>query len=161
MHGLMLTPRPLPMRRYILLMALISLLPSLLLSSLLYATGIMTDANGPQFDSEPFGSPFMLFIAVVFISPVIETLLLSLGIRLFSLWIKTPWRVALASAIAWAVLHSLAAPAWGLIICWPFFVFSCAYLTWRRQSWLNAYGAACCIHVLQNLLPGLILLVQL
>ena len=55
----------------------------------------------------------------------------------------------------WAGLHSLASPGWGLVVCWPFFVFSCAYLSWRPRSWLHGVWVASCIHALQNLLPGL------
>ena len=101
------------------------------------------------------------FLLVVVVSPIVETLLMALAIKLMSLIVRRKLALAVLSAILWALLHSLASPAWGLIVCWPFFVFSCAFLAWRPKSWLNAVWVALCIHALQNLLPGLAILVYL
>jgi hypothetical protein len=42
-------------------------------------------------------------------------------------------------------------------VIWPFFVFSCAYLAWRRRSLWHAMGVTCGIHMFQNLLPGILI----
>lgn len=41
----------------------------------------------------------------------------------------------------------------GLVVFWPFFVFSCSYLAWREKSWWHAVWVTFCIHAFQNVLP--------
>lgn len=142
-----------PAWKYIVRAGLISLLPSLVLAALLSGVGLAGEESMPQF-SEEFGAVF-LFVNLVVVSPVIETLLLALTLWLVSRVTKSPLRQALVSCVLWAVLHSLVARLWGLTIVWPFFVFSCAYLAWRRKSRWHAMGVACGIHMFQNLLPGI------
>jgi hypothetical protein len=60
----------------------------------------------------------------------------------------------LASAAGWGIAHSLAAPAWGLVIWWPFLIFSTLYVTWRQRSLLAALAVPASVHGLQNLLPA-------
>jgi len=144
-------------------MALLSIVPSLLVAILVAASGAFSEA-GPQFEKPEFGSPIpvaiMTFLLLVVFGPIVETLLLSFGIGLMSLFTKAKLVLALLSAILWAIVHSLASPGWGLIVCWPFFVFSCAYLAWRPKSWFKGVWVALCIHVLQNLLPGLVVFIH-
>jgi hypothetical protein len=141
-----------PVWRYILRAGLISLVPSVLVAFLLGAIGLADEGAMPQFDPE--SNAVLLFVLLVIISPVLETLILGLGLWLLSFATRNLLRQALVSCILWAVLHSLAAPLWGLTIVWPFFVFSCAYLAWRQKSRWHAMGVACGIHMFQNLLPG-------
>ncbi|MDY0356454.1 MAG: hypothetical protein RBR19_11280 [Sedimentisphaerales bacterium] len=143
-----------PAWRYILRAGLISLVPSLLVSFLIAGVGLGNEETMPQFDRA--AGPVVLFVMVVVVSPVVETLVLGFGLWLLAfLTPKLLWQ-ALGSSVIWAILHSLAAPAWGLVVLWPFFVFSCAYLAWRRRSWWHAMGMACGVHMFQNLLPGLL-----
>jgi hypothetical protein len=143
---------------YILRMGLTSLLPSLVVAALLMATlsvlGHSDTTVAPDFKGPP---PIVSFIAVVVISPFFETLFLSLGIALFSVVTKRPFVIATLSALVWGVLHSTAFLFWGVVIAWPFFVFSCAYLAWRPVGWSKAIGVVTCIHMFQNLIPGLLL----
>jgi hypothetical protein len=162
MRGLFLASEPLPMRSYIFRMALMSIIPSLIVAGLVVASGAFSEV-GPRFEKPQFGSPIpvavMTFLLLVVFSPVVETLLMSFGIGLMSLFTKGKVSLAILSAILWALVHSLASPGWGLIVCWPFFVFSCAYLAWRPQSWFRGVWVALSIHALQNLLPGLLVLI--
>lgn len=144
-----------PAWRYILRAGLISLIPSLLVSFLLALAVADSEGAMPQFDEQ--AGAVVLFVSVVIVSPAIETLLLGFGLWVFSFVTKKLLRLALASCILWAILHSLEAPMWGLVVVWPFFVFSCAYLAWRRKSWWHAVGVACGIHIFQNLLPGILI----
>ncbi|MCE5187316.1 MAG: hypothetical protein LLF76_14450 [Planctomycetaceae bacterium] len=158
MKGLFLTDHPLPMKKYILIMACIAFVPSVLLSSLLYATGLF-EQIGPDFESQSSHTPALaMAFGIAVISPIVETLIMSLFLFLLSLLIKSGVKLAIASAILWASLHSLLSPAWGLVVWWPFFVFSCGYLTWRKQSWLKAVWVTTCLHFLQNLLPSIMIL---
>jgi hypothetical protein len=98
-----------------------------------------------------------LIVSVIFICPVLETLLMSLIFWILSFFTKRKLNLAITSAIIWAGLHSFAAPAWGLGVLWPFFVFSCSYLAWREKAWWRAIWVTACIHMFQNFLPGLML----
>jgi biopolymer transport protein ExbB/TolQ len=67
--------------------------------------------------------------------------------------------VAAASAVFWGILHSLVAPAWGLVVAWPFFVFSLCFLAWEERSVWRAIVATAVTHMCQNALPALALAV--
>ena len=144
-----------PAWKYILRAGLISLVPSLLVSFLVTSVGLGNERTMPQFDQE--ARPVVLFVSLVIVSPVVETVVLGFGLWLLAFVTRWPIRQALASCVIWAVLHSLWASAWGLVVLWPFFVFSCAYLAWRRRSLWHAMGVACGVHVFQNLLPGILI----
>jgi hypothetical protein len=82
---------------------------------------------------------------------------MGLVLRILSLITKRSIRLAAMSAFVWACLHSIAAPAWGLGVIWPFFVFSCSYLAWRQRAWWRAVLVTSCVHAFQNLLPAIML----
>ena len=129
--------------RYVAKAWLAALIPSIALSALVRL--VAADAAAPQFPGEAV--PLVLF--VVFVGPALETLLLALPVlglnRLFG-----PGPAVVGSALIWAVVHSLVAPAWGLVIWWPFLIMSIAFLTWRRQGLVMALAVAFAIHALQN-----------
>lgn len=146
-----------PVWKYIVRAGLVGLAPSLVMAIFL---GLVTGGGGegmPQFNREV--GAIILFVSLVIVSPVIETLFLGFGLWLLSFVTKKPLGKALVSCVLWAGLHSLAASLWGLVVLWPFFVFSCAYLAWRRRSWWHAVGVTCGVHMFQNLLPGILVAV--
>ena len=69
------------------------------------------------------------------------------------------WELTLECAALWGVLHSLVAARWGLVVWWPFLIFSIAYLTWRPLGYWRAVGVVTAIHLLQNAGPTIALLV--
>jgi hypothetical protein len=140
---------------YIVRMGLTSLLPSLAFSAVVFGVlGAWSDAPdefGPEFE----GTGLLVFFGLVVVSPVLETMLMSPILWALSYITRKPVLLALLSAGVWGAVHSLAAPAWGLVIAWPFYVFSRAYLAWRPYGWWKAVGVTASIHAFQNLLPGL------
>lgn len=98
-----------------------------------------------------------VFWLVVAAAPLLETVVMGAALLLLRL-VFSPTIAVLLSAIGWGILHSTAAPAWGLVIWWPFLVFSTLFLTWRSRSLLAALGMAAATHALHNLLPALLLL---
>jgi len=140
------------MPRYVLRAGLISFVPSIMIVVILAASGIMTEERGPTFE----GSPLFLLLMIVVIGPPIETLLMAPILWMLSFVTKRQVPLAAMSACVWAGLHSLLAPAWGLGVIWPFFVFSCSYLTWRKRAFWRAILVTSCVHSFQNLLPGII-----
>jgi hypothetical protein len=132
-------------------MGLTSLLPSLTLALLVF--GIAAVFSDPSEEDRPQfrGTATTLFFSIVVFSPVVETLLMMPVLWALSHAAQKPMLLAILSAAVWAALHSLLAPAWGLVIAWPFYVFSRAYLAWRPYGWWKAVGVTACIHAFQNL----------
>ena len=116
---------------------------------------ILPDLGRPQF---PTVSPGMLIFALVLFAPFVETLIMAAALELM-LRLRIPPPVAIAlSALGWGVAHSLQAAAWGLVIWWPFLIFSTLYVTWSRRSAWAGVGIVFVVHALQNLGPALLLL---
>jgi membrane protease YdiL (CAAX protease family) len=137
---------------YILRTGLISLVPSIIIALILGLSGAITENTGPEFE----GSALSLLITLVIIGPLLETLLLGGGLWILSFITKRQVLLAVISAFIWAIMHSLIAPAWGLVVMWPFFVFSCSYLAWRKRSWWHAILVTSCVHAFQNILPTIV-----
>lgn len=148
-------PRPLfePTRplRYVAIAWVLAFVGSLLLSAL--ASQLVPD-SGPKF---PEINPVVLLLLLVVFAPVVETLIMGTVLlildRLFGFL-----PAVLLSAAGWGIAHSLEAAAWGLVIWWPFLIFSITFLVWRRRSLLAAFGLPMIIHGLQNLGPALLLI---
>ncbi|MBA4138682.1 MAG: hypothetical protein C0518_15360 [Opitutus sp.] len=87
----------------------------------------------------------------------LETMVLSVILELTKLFLRSTLAVAATAAVISAGLHSLAAPAWGLVIAWAFFLQSLCYLTWQSRSWLAAVAMTAVFHALHNLFPTLLL----
>ncbi|MCL6682619.1 CPBP family glutamic-type intramembrane protease [Sphingomonas alba] len=111
---------------------------------------LLPSAGQPSFDAR--GS-LLLFLLVVF-SPFVETLIMAGVIEVLLRLVRPPIAIVL-SALGWGIAHSLEAPAWGLVIWWPFLIFSTLYVTWRQRSAWTAIGIVFCVHALQNLGPAL------
>ena len=133
---------------YIPLAWLLTLIPALALSALVVA--VVGEGAQPDF---PFGS-WMVFLLVVVFAPVTETLIMGAVLLVLRRFLQ-PMTSVLVSAAGWGVVHSLQAPAWGLVIWWPFLIFSTVFLVWRERSLLAAFALVSLLHALHNLLPAL------
>lgn len=115
------------------------------------ASTLAPDLAKPDF---PLRGP-VAFVLLVLFAPFTETLImagvLSLLIRVFP-----PTVAVFASAALWGVAHSLQAPVWGLVIWWPFLIFSTLFLVWRQRGVWAGIAVAATAHALQNLGPGLV-----
>ncbi|MFC7537700.1 type II CAAX prenyl endopeptidase Rce1 family protein [Sphingomonas sp. GCM10030256] len=146
---MLLTPeRPL---RYLATAWPVTILPAALLSALVSL--LLPGVGQPDF---PFGS-VPVFLLVVLFAPALETLIMGAVLLVLRRLMPEPWAVVLSSA-GWGVAHSTQALAWGLVIWWPFLIFSTAFLAWRRRSLWAACGMVTLMHMLHNLLPALTLL---
>jgi hypothetical protein len=110
----------------------------------------------PQFPTVDWYIFFLLVVA----APLLETMIMGAALLLLRIFLR-PTQSVLFSAVGWGILHSTAAPAWGLVIWWPFLVFSTVFLTWRSRSLLAALGMAAAIHALHNSVPALLLVLGL
>ena len=138
------------MRSYVWRAWLIALLPSLVVSAVV--TLALPESTPPL-----KGPAVFLVVGVLFLSPWFETLLMWPVLWVLKRFIASSIGVAAASAVFWGILHSLAAPAWGLVVVWPFFVFSTCFLEWEKKSTGRAIVATALVHMCQNALPALAL----
>ena len=124
--------------------------PSLALSALTQL--LLPQVEHPQFEITQ--GTILLF---VLFAPFVETLIMAAFLELM-LRLKLPPALAIVlSAIGWGAAHSAAAPAWGLVIWWPFLIFSTLYVTWSKRSIAGAVLLVTAVHALQNLFPSLLL----
>lgn len=125
--------------------------PASLLIALLGSI-LLPDMKAPDFPMQGWRAVYML---VVF-SPVLETFIMGLVLMLLQRFVP-PVAAILISAIGWGIAHSLEAPAWGLVIWWPFLIFSTLFVTWKQRSPLLGFGIPTCVHMLQNLPPAILI----
>ena len=116
------------------------------------AQTLLPEAPVPQFEV----NGLVALSALVVFAPFVETLIMGAVLLLLTTVLRAEWAV-LVSAIGWGIAHSLAAPVWGLIIWWPFLIFSTLFLTWRKRSLLLAFLVPMGAHACQNLLPALLI----
>jgi hypothetical protein len=139
-----------PLWQYCLLATLLALLPSFALSSSVYGLltlfGINVDAWLRPRITLTLG---YVFGTVVF-APVAETFILAWGLSVLSSATPRFVLVAAISGLAWGGMHALLGPLSFFGTAWSFFVFSCAYMAWRKSSFWRAYVAAAAPHALLN-----------
>lgn len=112
---------------------------------------LMPQLKGPDFPMKGWGALF----ALVIFAPFFETLIMAGLIWLFERLLPTAGAIV-ASAIVWGIFHSTQALGWGLVIWWPFLIFSTLYVVWRQHGFWAGIGVAATTHALQNLGPGLV-----
>jgi hypothetical protein len=95
----------------------------------------------------------MAFFLLVVFSPIVETLIMAGFLSLF-LRFMPPAAAILLSAVGWGVAHSLEALGWGLVIWWPFLIFSTLFVVWRQRGFWAGVGVVAATHALQNVGPG-------
>ena len=101
------------------------------------------------------GSPAAHVIVLLFLAPIVETLLLIGTIELFRK-LRSPYWLQVACSTAFiAILHSEAANPWGVAVVPSFAIQSLAYLYWRRVSWKTGYAVVASMHALLNVLPAI------
>ena len=125
--------------------------PSIALAFL--AEWLFPTAGRPAFAVDGAATIGLLVVFAPFVETLIMAAVLEVLVRLVP-----PGAAIAISAIGWGIAHSLAAPVWGLVIWWPFLIFSTLYVTWRKRSIWAAVGIAASVHALQNLGPALLLL---
>ena len=131
----------------ILMGGLLSLAGSILLAYL--SRSAAPGLPAPEF---PIKGPIAFFALVVF-APFVETLIMAGFLTLF-LRFMPPVYAIVASSIGWGIAHSLQYLGWGLVIWWPFLIFSTLFVVWRQRGFWAGVGVAAATHAFQNFGPG-------
>jgi hypothetical protein len=100
------------------------------------------------------GEPTAHVVDLLFLAPLIESLILLALIELFRGLHLPAWLQVLLPALLIGILHS---PRWwprGFIVAPSFAIDACAYLYWRSASRKTAYGVVAAIHALHNFVPA-------
>lgn len=152
-----------PMWQQCLAYASIAFVPALgaaaSLEALLTAFGI----DPADFERQDITGGLGDFIAAVLVAPLAETVVLGFCIGALSFASRRKVFIAVSSGAIWGVVHARLGVLALVPTGWAFFVFSCAYITWRRDSYRSAFIAAAVAHGLYNatllvaavLFPGL------
>jgi membrane protease YdiL (CAAX protease family) len=130
---------------------LLTLLPSLALAGLLQL--VAPDAPQPDFG----GTGIAIFLLLVLFAPVLETFLMMPPLLLLNRFFGEGPAI-IGSGLLWGLAHSWAVAIWGLVVWWPFLVFSAIILAWRKRSLATGMVLVICIHALQNAVAGFSLL---
>lgn len=140
-----------PILSYVWKATLLALIPSLVIG---VGVALAFPGNVPPLS----GSNASVICGALIVSPWLETFLMWPVLSLIKRVAVKSTHIAVASAILWGLLHSLAAPVWGLGVLWPFFVFSICFLEWEKKSKRRAIGVTALVHTGQNLLPVMAIL---
>jgi hypothetical protein len=140
-----------PLWRWCLIAWPVAMLPSLLLVMLVHAALGMWGVDADALSPPVFGTTWAMLVLVVVVAPLLETLLLAVGVWLLTLILRRRAAVVLSSALLWGLLHGMQSPLWFFGTVWSFYVFSAGYVAWRRVSFGHAFAAAAVPHALINL----------
>ena len=116
---------------------------------------IAPDNTGPDFGDVSAATKLIL---IALFSPIVETMIMA-GVLSVLLRLLAPWQAVVASALLWGIAHSLSSPWWGVVIWWPFLIFSTLYVTWRPHGFWRAAALVAAVHILQNLFPAILIAV--
>jgi hypothetical protein len=86
-------------------------------------------------------------------TPLVETLILAATSSLLLRFLRAEYAIILSS-LGWGIAHSYQAPIWGLVIFWPFLIFTTLYVVWKQRSVMAGILMAWAAHFLHNLLSS-------
>ena len=139
-----------PYWRAIVTLSALAIVPSigfvLIAFAILALLGVDAVESAPEL---PVNDPAFIFLAIV-VGPLVETALLVVVLKVIGLVVESANARSGVSGIGWGVAHGIQAPPWFFGTFWSFFVFSRAYLAWRKISRSRGFGAACLPHAIQN-----------
>lgn len=95
-------------------------------------------------------------VEAVIISPIIETFLLALLIKIVSFFIKKNIYIATLSAVIWGAVHGLFGLVWFFGPAWGFFILSCGYLGWEKKGFWRAFSICLVPHIFNNIIGSLV-----
>ena len=131
---------------------LLTILGSLMLATIVRA--VMPSGEAPDFSEIAALGPGVVIFSLVIFAPVVETLIMGAVLMILQLFMR-PGYAIVVSAAGWALAHSLQATVWGMVIWWPFLIFSLLFVVWRERSIWLAFLMPMIVHAMQNSLPAL------
>ena len=99
------------------------------------------------------GKGWFTVLAIAVATPLVETLILA-GTSSVLLRFVRPEYAIILSSLGWGIAHSYQAPIWGLVIFWPFIIFTTLYVVWKQKSVMAGILMAWAAHFLHNVLSS-------
>jgi hypothetical protein len=131
--------------------------PAVALASGAYLLIAIAELDYPK-SGASWSATMLDFLGVVVFAPLVETWILSLMLRGLLKISDNHVMLAAVSALVWGILHAMQSPIRLIPSSWSFFIFSCAFLGWRKHSYQKAFVAAVIPHSLLNLSLFLVVL---
>ena len=119
----------------------------------LVLAAVMPRLDQPDF-SMFIGKGLLAVVALAVATPLVETLILAVTCSALLRFVR-PELAILISSLGWAIAHSYQAPVWGLVIFWPFMIFSTLYVVWKQRSLMLGILMPFAAHFLHNLYPSI------
>lgn len=132
---------------------LITFVPSPVIGGILWFTLGLPSNQGML----PNESLLRFFSGMLLLSPWGETLLMWPILFMLKRAFQNIYRIALASAAFWGVLHGMFGLATGLGATWPFFILSLCFLEWEKKSKGSAIVVTASVHRCFNIVPAVVL----
>jgi hypothetical protein len=120
--------------------------------SILLALLLAVFVPGSEQPKFPFQG-FDLFWRLVIFAPALETLIMGVFLLILLQFLR-PTAAVLITSLCAGLAHSYApngVAIWGLVIWWPFLIFSTLFVVWRERSLWAAFSMAALAHALHNL----------
>ena len=140
----------LPLWKYVLLTFPLALIGSCALFGTALLAAVAAGLNVGALLPPDRVASFSEILATLIFAPITETLILAGLVKLLSVRISRPAAIAASSAALWGLFHGYFGALWFFGTVWSFFVFTCAYLAWRKNSIGHAFVAAALPHALIN-----------
>jgi hypothetical protein len=140
----------LPLWKYCLIAFPVAMIPSIAFAAIAHFTFLLLGINADLLSPPDTAVTVKEVFGVVLVSPVGETFLLAAMLAILSALSARAAFVAFAAAMVWGAFHAAFGVMWFFGTAWSFFVFSCAYLHWRKLSFGKAFLAASVPHALIN-----------
>jgi len=137
---------------YLVVLLIIAFVPTILIA---LVVGLVCEPRENMMGQNTMSIPAVFFGMVVF-SPIVETLLMMVVFWFLRKFTQVLLKLAVWSAVLWALFHSLAWLPWGVIVFWAFVVFSICYLSWEKVSRSRAFWITSATHAMLNLIPGIL-----
>ena len=102
------------------------------------------------------GKGWLTIFALAVVTPLVETVILAATSSALLRFVR-PESAIVLSSLGWAIAHSYQAPLWGLVIFWPFIIFTTLYVVWRQISVVAGILMAWAAHCLHNILSAVAL----
>jgi hypothetical protein len=150
LRAFLFEPPQMSLLRYALIAFAVSYLPGIALAGAGILSAEILGYDSSKLMGRDYSANLADFVLLVIGAPVLETLLLAFLMGILSRMFKRDIVIVTLSAVIWGALHGISGPLLFLPTAWAFFVFSSAFLVWKRKSIRAGLIAAAIPHALLN-----------
>lgn len=139
-----------PLWQLIVVTTIFATVPAILLTAMSRLLLSRFGINLSSYVSPSLGTSLSEIIGIVLVFPFIETVVLGVLLTFLKFFISNRWVVTTISALLWGCLHASLSLLWFVGPAWLFFVWSNAFLVWRKENLKKAVLVSFVPHMLNN-----------